>query len=95
MTAQHSIEGITLGDQARDTVTGFQGAVMGITHYLTGCDQLLLVPTALSKDGDLREGHWFDLERVEAVKLADRVVLPKRNRPASGGPRGNAGRRTH
>ena len=86
MTDQrHQIEGIALGDIAKDTITGFQGAVVGICHYLTGCSQLLLAPTDLTKDGDKREVHWFDIERVVGANMK-LGALPARDRVPSGGP---------
>ena len=62
-----------LGCTYRDKITGFQGVCTGFVHYLTGCNQALLTPTA-SNDGSLREAHWFDVQRLE-LRNANRIAL--------------------
>lgn len=57
---------IELGRTGKDKITGFQGVVVGVATYLTGCNQVLLVPP-LKKDGALEEACWFDEQRVQAV----------------------------
>lgn len=41
---------IELGDVARDRVTGLEGTVVGITHYINNCDGITLQPHG-AKDG--------------------------------------------
>lgn len=50
------------GALARDEVTGLEGRITGFCQYVTGCHQILLQPKA--KDGDYKEGKWFDVSRV-------------------------------
>lgn len=57
---------VELGVKGRDKVTGFTGVVTGRCEYLTGCNQVLLVP-AVDKDGKLPDGHWFDVQRIEVI----------------------------
>ena len=64
---------VKLGDWIEDKITGFQGAVIGIVEYLTGCKQLLVQPKV--KDGAWVESHWLDVDRVEVLEDADRVSL--------------------
>lgn len=45
---------IILGDYYHDQVTGFHGTATGIVEYLTGCNQVLLVPRC-DEDGKLQE----------------------------------------
>lgn len=59
---------IQLGDKAKDQITGFEGIVTGRCNYISGCDQILLVPPA--KDGDYKDSHWFDIDRCTVVKKA-------------------------
>ncbi len=54
------------GIKARDIVTGFTGTVVGRAEYMTGCEQVLLVPP-VGADGKLAEGSWFDVQRVEPI----------------------------
>jgi hypothetical protein len=63
-----------LGLTMRDRVTGFVGVVTGHVEYITGCDQLLLVPS-VDGDGKMRDSNWFDRQRCEAIEGYDRVVV--------------------
>lgn len=62
-----------LGLTLRDKVTGFQGVATGHVQYITGCDQLLLVPP-VDADGKLRDSQWFDTQRCERVSV-ERVTI--------------------
>lgn len=55
-----------LGYTMRDKVTGFTGIATGHVEYITGCDQLLLVPK-VDADGKLRDSQWFDTQRCELL----------------------------
>lgn len=63
-----------LGFTLRDKVTGFQGVATGHVTYITGCDQLLLVPP-VDKDGKIREAQWFDTQRCQLLPDFDQVVI--------------------
>ena len=54
---------IELGVTAEDKVTGFRGTVTGKCQYLTGCNQVLLIPR-VDKDGKCQDGAWFDEQRI-------------------------------
>lgn len=58
---------LKLGQEAKDIITGYRGIVMARTVYLTGCTQILLTPTKLSKTGERQTGEWFDEPRVQAA----------------------------
>lgn len=62
-----------LGAKVRDRITGFSGVVTGYVEYLTGCNQVLVVPP-IGNDGAFRDSMWFDVQRVEIVAL-ERIVL--------------------
>ena len=74
---------ISLGDLAKDRVTGFEGYVYGIARYVTGCDQVLVVPRA-KPDGSYTEGHWFDMDRLDKIDDGVKLHATRRDRP--GGP---------
>lgn len=63
---------IELGRRGRDIITGYSGICMASARYLTGCNQVMLVPTELDEKGNRREGEWFDDVRVEPV--GDEVI---------------------
>jgi hypothetical protein len=57
---------IDLGDIAKDSVTGFQGMVIGRSRYLYNVDRLTLQPREL-KDGKRQESRSFDEPGVEYI----------------------------
>jgi len=67
-----------LGKKLRDVVTGYEGIAIGHVEYLTGCNQVLLVPP-VDKDGKRHDGEWFDVDRLEVVDEST-LVLPGRAR---------------
>ena len=68
---------ISLGMKGRDAITGFEGIVVGVCRYLTGCDTVLLVPPV---DGSVKGGEdggrWFDVDRVEVTPKQKPLDLP-------------------
>lgn len=72
---------IALGDVAKDTVTGFQGVVVGRHEYLHGCVRLQLQPQEL-KDGKPIEACTFDEPQLTVVKRKAAATTSN-----TGGPR--------
>ena len=58
---------IPLGSKVKDKITGFSGTVTGRCEYLSGCNQALVVPP-VGKDGNYKDGQWFDEQRLEVFK---------------------------
>ena len=61
--------GFTLKDQ----ITGYEGIVIGVARYVTGCDQYLLT-RKLKKDDSETKSSWFDDNRLRLVK-GKQIVL--------------------
>lgn len=57
---------ITLGQKAKDKITGFEGILTAKCEHLYGCDQYCLMPT-VDKDGKAQDGKWFDDGRIEII----------------------------
>lgn len=76
---------VKLGQRGKDVITGFEGLVLGKAQYLTGCNQVLLMPQSLGPDGKRREGEWFDEQRVVAVgeEIMVLSVVPPSITPAA------------
>lgn len=64
---------VKLGQKAQDSITGFEGTVTAIAHYLTGCDQASLQPAV--KDGAFVKAEWFDVTRLSVID-ADIITVP-------------------
>jgi hypothetical protein len=64
---------LEFGLKVRDQLTGFEGLVTGYAKYITGCDQFLVTP-GVDEKGGMREGRWFDDQRLEVLE-APAVVL--------------------
>ena len=69
-------------DRVKCNVTGFEGVVTAYSEYLNGCEQYCVKPTELDKDGEIREGQWFDQDQLDKVKAAPKAKEPSR----TGGP---------
>jgi hypothetical protein len=70
MSAQSHIN--LLGKKARDRVTGFTGIVSSVSFDLYGCICAAITPP-VDNEGKPRDGHWYDIHRVEIVD-DDRVM---------------------
>lgn len=69
---------INLGDEAKDSITGFTGVVVAKTSWIHGCDRIVLQPK-VGKDGKFPENATFDvsaliLVKAKAVKKDERKV---------------------
>ena len=58
---------INLGDEVRDTVSGFKGIAIGRTAWLHGCDRIIVKPKGINKDGKTFEQESFDEPQLEVV----------------------------
>lgn len=74
---------IELGDEVRDTVTGFKGVAVARTIWISGCPRINVQPKGVDKDGKIFETNSFDENMLEVVK-AKKLKEPDRTK---GGPR--------
>jgi len=74
---------VQLGDRASDTLTGYEGIVVGKVQYLTGCDQALLKPQRRKEDGSMLDAQWFDIQRLTITKAGAYTID---NGTTPGGP---------
>lgn len=61
-----------LGYKAKDKVTGFSGVIDSVCFDAYGCIQISLKPP-MNKDGEIPQGYWFDVTRLE-IDTKKRVV---------------------
>ena len=73
-----------LGAIVEDILTGYQGAVMARTQYLTGCDTYGVGMKSLDKDGKLPKWEWLEEQRLRLVKHAMPIEIEPIKDP--GGP---------
>lgn len=59
------------GDKVRDTITRYEGVVVGVTVWMNGCVRYG-VQSKTIKDGKPVEAVWLDEEQVALVKAARR-----------------------
>ena len=76
-----------LGDEVKDIVTGFKGAIMARVQYFTGCNQYHVQPSKVNEKGEMTEGHYFDETRLvktgkKCITLIKPMVAKKRGGPA-------------
>lgn len=68
-----------LGKMVRDKITGFTGLVTAEVNYLTGCDQLEVLPRC--KEDKLEEmpsSVWIDVNRAKVLD-GDAITLNTEN----------------
>jgi hypothetical protein len=75
---------VQLGDECRDTISGFSGVCVARTEWLNGCWRITLQPQALD-NGKLLPNETFDEFQIEVTKRGAAPVGSK----DTGGPRGN------
>lgn len=63
-----------LGMKVRDRVSGFEGVVESVSFDLYGCVQTVVKPPA--KDGDAKDGRWFDIQRLEVTDATRVMPVP-------------------
>lgn len=64
-----------LGRKGTDKITKLQGTITSVCHDLYGCVQVSL-HTGLDKDDNIRDQHWYDIQRIEVDYNAPRVMTP-------------------
>jgi len=76
------------GDLLKDKITGYEGIVLGVTLYSTGCTHYGLISQKLSKNNTIGDWEWFDETRLSIVK--EKVIDFNTNNKNLGGPFPNA-----
>jgi len=74
---------VTLGDEVKDTITGFKGIAISRHSYLQGCDRISVQPP-IDKEKKLPELQTFDEPQLEVVK--PKKVKRKAPKDDPGGP---------
>jgi len=64
---------VNLGDEVKDTISGFKGIAISRHSYLQGCDRISIQPT-IDKDGKLPEQQSFDEPQLEVIKKAKPII---------------------
>ncbi|MBW1784166.1 MAG: hypothetical protein JRL30_25930 [Deltaproteobacteria bacterium] len=59
---------VELGDEVQDPVTGLKGIAIAVIHFLTGCDQILVQPQGLTKDGEIKDSRYIDEPILKVIK---------------------------
>ncbi len=75
-----------LGHKVKDVISGFEGRVTGYVIYLSGCNQLNIVPEYDKKAKKWPEAHWIDVQRAVIVDKSQRVTLDNRKTPGHDEP---------
>lgn len=65
------MEQIQLGWEVQDRVTSLKGIVVGIHHWLTGCDTATVKPQGLDDKMKDFEGQGFDVSRLLVIERWD------------------------
>jgi hypothetical protein len=66
-----------LGHEVKDKVSDFSGVVISISFDLYGCIQADVRSKAVNDKGQLCQGSWFDVSRLE--KITDSPLMEQPN----------------
>lgn len=90
LSAKDQRDDLLLGDTIRDTITGFEGIVVGRAKLLGNGDRICIQPPSLDKDGQPQKQKWFDASHCELVKKLEPPAPPEKR----GGPMPDVPRRS-
>ena len=74
---------IELGDEVKDKYSGLKGIAFGRCNYLYGCEQILVKPCKLGKDGEPVKSKWIDEPQLDIVKSKNKKKAKPRHGPAT------------
>ena len=58
-----------IGEVVKDIVTGFEGVIMSVTYYFTGCNHYGLCSQNLGEKEKIDEWKWFDEKRLMTMGM--------------------------
>ena len=82
---------IVLGQQVKDSITGYKGTAVGKIYWLYGCRRIG-IQGPLDKDGKVPEVVWFDEDQIIALPIKSKAKKKVAGTPPAG-PRDNGCRR--
>jgi hypothetical protein len=74
-----------IGDKLKEKITGFEGVVMSIAFYSTGCIHYGLLTQKTKKDGTLPDWQYFDESRLSMVQQGEIDFEVKKEKPSGPG----------
>jgi len=72
-----------LGDEVTETITGFTGVAVAKIEFLNGCTQFAVQPKGLTKDGEMQDKQFIDIQQLEVVRK-DTKKDEKKDGPGGG-----------
>lgn len=65
-----------LGHKYKDKITGYVGVVDSLCFDLYGCIQVSMRPASLNEKGEIVEGRWFDVSRLDKLNEPRLMEVP-------------------
>jgi len=72
-----------VGETVKDIVTGFQGVIMAVSYYFTGCNHYGICSRIITEKDKIDEWKWLDEKRLEWVPEKEKIVF-SHGEPSSG-----------
>ena len=76
---------VYLGDEVKDSISGFKGIATGRAEYLTGCVQIQVVATGQKVEEKLTE-YWLDEQRLVVTNAGAYGLPEEKIKKAPAGP---------
>lgn len=77
---------VSLGDKVRDTVTGFEGVVIALSHWMSGEIRVSVQPRELKEDGTLQSSKIFAQGFLEISNKGEVEAPVFKKKEKTGGP---------
>ena len=75
---------IKLGNRVKDSITGYEGTVVGRTEWMYGYTRIG-VQSQIPKDSKVLEPKWFDEQLLHLIKDS-KIKVSKDSAAKTGGP---------
>jgi hypothetical protein len=67
---------VQIGDEVKDTITGYQGIAMAIYNWVDNNDTVGIQKEGLNKDGVPEDIRWFDITRLQVIESSKKLAIP-------------------
>jgi hypothetical protein len=73
-----------VGETVKDIVTGYEGVVMAVSYYFTGCNHYGVCTRQTGEKEKVDDWKWFDEKRLERVPKKEKLIFGYGEPPSSG-----------
>ncbi len=83
-----------LGVTLKHLIHGYEGVAVARAQHITGCNQYMVQPPGLTKDGKLHDVYWLDEHALQQTAKKKLVLTAPAEKPGGPAPVGRRVRAT-